>query len=214
MKDGREALIDAGRYRTRIRLTADGRSSGGIAFTRGHVYQILTNPIYAGRIRHRDKVFDGQHAAIISPERWQEVQDALTFEAARVRGTGNGGTNSPLVGKLFDETGDRLTPSHTQKNDKRLRYYISRRLVTDLRRTYPDAWRLPAPAIEVAIADVLRAHLAKPTLVFALIPDLAATEVAAFNECLNALVSDCDPTYGAARWAPLLRRADLSQGRI
>jgi site-specific DNA recombinase len=195
-------------------MTADGRSSGGIAFTRGHVYQILTNPIYAGRIRHHDKVYDGQHAAIIPPERWCEVQGALAFEAARVRGTGNSANSSPLTGKLFDETGDRLTPSHTQKNGKRLRYYLSRRLVTDLRRTHPDAWRLPAPAIELAIADVLRAHLAKPALVLALIPDLAATEVAAFNECLNALVSDCDPTHGAARWAPLLRRADLAQGRI
>ena len=32
-------------------------------------------------------------------------------------------TRSPLAGKLFDETGDRLTPSHTKKkNGQRLRY--------------------------------------------------------------------------------------------
>ena len=36
---------------------------------------------------------------------------------------------SPLAGKLFDETGDRLTPSHTKKNGQRLRYYVSRRLI-------------------------------------------------------------------------------------
>lgn len=33
--------------------------------------------------------------------------------------------------KAVGETRDRLTPSHANKNDKRLRYYISRRLVID-----------------------------------------------------------------------------------
>jgi site-specific DNA recombinase len=201
-------------YRTRVRVSGAGRTSGGISFTRGHVHQILTNPLYAGRIRHHDKVYDGQHPAIIAPDLWQAVQDALTGEAARGRGTANTGTRSPLVGKLFDETGDRLTPSHAQKNGKRLRYYISRRLVTDLRQAHPDAWRLPACEIESGIADLIRAHLSKAILLFALVPDIAAPEVAALNDRLNTLSNDCDPTRSADQWAPLLRRADLAQGRI
>jgi hypothetical protein len=67
----------------------------------------------------------------------------LSSEAARTRGRSNAAERSPLAGKLFDEIGDRLTPSHSRKNGKRLRYYISRRLVTDRRQKYPDAWRLP-----------------------------------------------------------------------
>lgn len=56
------------------------------AFDRGHIHHILTNPIYAGRIRHRDMVFEGQHPAIIDAERWDRVQQHLQEGAAKVRG--------------------------------------------------------------------------------------------------------------------------------
>jgi len=44
-------------YRTRLRPSTSGTTTGGAPFSRGHIYQILTNPLYAGRIRHRDKVY-------------------------------------------------------------------------------------------------------------------------------------------------------------
>lgn len=85
-----------------------GSRSGGTPFSRGHVYQILTNPLYAGRIRHRDKVYPGQHPAILDPVAWDLLQERLAAGAARSRGRSNAAERSPLVGKLFDETGDRL----------------------------------------------------------------------------------------------------------
>lgn len=42
---------------TKRRASPDGTPSGGVAFSRGHIYQILTNPIYAGRIRHKGQVW-------------------------------------------------------------------------------------------------------------------------------------------------------------
>ena len=88
----------------------------------GHIHHILRNPVYAGRIRHKGQVYDGQHPAIIDPEVWEGVQNALAVAAARARGTKRQAARSSLAGKLFDETGDRLTPSHSRKNGKRLRY--------------------------------------------------------------------------------------------
>jgi site-specific DNA recombinase len=41
---------------------------------------------------------------------------------------------SPLVGKLFDAAGERLTPSHAVKKGRRYRYYVSRALITGTRR--------------------------------------------------------------------------------
>lgn len=151
-------------YRTRARPSVSGTRTGGTPFSRGHVYQILTNPLYAGRIRHRDKVYPGQHPAILDPVAWDALQERLAAEAARTRGRLNAAERSPLVGKLFDETGDRLAPSHSRKNGKHLRYYISRRLVTDRRERHPDAWRLPARDLETGIARMLRDHLMKPTV--------------------------------------------------
>ena len=67
---------------------------------------------------------------------------------------------SPLAGKLRDETGDLLTPTHTQRRGKRYRYYVSNRLVAG-RATAADAsgWRLPAPALEEAVAGVVADHV-------------------------------------------------------
>ncbi|KDB05143.1 resolvase, partial [Defluviimonas sp. 20V17] len=201
-------------YRTRPRSFATGASTGGTPFSRGHIYQILTNPLYAGRIRHRDKIYDGQHPAIIDPTAWDEMQERLATEAARTRGRSNAAERSTLVGKLFDETGDRLTPSHSRKNGKRLRYYISRRLVTDRREKHADAWRLPARDLENGIARILRDHLRKASVITDLVRDLKASELPELREKLLQIADDCDPNGSADVWAPLLRRADLAPGRI
>ena len=58
---------------------------GGHHFGRGHIHQILTNPLYAGRIRHKSKVYDGQHPAIIDEEIWNKVQANLETQAGRNR---------------------------------------------------------------------------------------------------------------------------------
>jgi site-specific DNA recombinase len=201
-------------YRTRVRPATSGGSTGGQPFARGHIHQILTNPLYAGRIRHREKIHEGLHPPIIEPEQWEDIQVCLSADASRKRGRKNAATRSLLVGKLFDETGDRLTPSHSQKNGKRLRYYISRRLVTDRRRKHPDAWRLPARDIEIGIARTLRDHLMKPAALADLIDDLSASEIPDLQVRLQHIANDCDPDGTAASWAPLLRRADLAQGCI
>ena len=85
-----------------------------IPFDRGHIHHILTNPLYAGRIRHKGQVHEGQHPAIIDPDLWDAVQAQLTEEARKPRARKAAGTRSLLCGKLFDETGDRLTPSHSE----------------------------------------------------------------------------------------------------
>ncbi|WP_261391087.1 recombinase family protein [Roseovarius atlanticus] len=116
--------------RSRRRTRASGQVTGGNPFDRGHIHHILTNPIYAGRIRHRDKVFDGAHPAIIEPDRWDKVQDQLQAGAARSRRSSSASRNSLLCGKLFDEAGDRLTPSHSKtRKCVCLWYYIFHRLV-------------------------------------------------------------------------------------
>lgn len=57
-----------------------------------------------------------------------------------------------------DETGEQLTPTHTNRGGRRHRYYISNRLIsggTDL-----TGWRLPATSFETAVAALLADHLA------------------------------------------------------
>ncbi len=193
--------------RTRMVNGSNGCSKGGKPFTRGHIYAILTNPIYAGRIRHKDKVYDGQHPAIIEPETWEEIQKLLVTGAARERGSKQLSHQSALAGKLFDETGDRLTPSHSRKNGKRLRYYISRRLVVDRRSRHPDAWRLPAEQLENLIAELVQTHLSKPTVALMLVPTASAADMVQVQSRLSE-------TRDAASLHLLVHRVDLEQGSV
>jgi hypothetical protein len=141
-------------------------------FSNGQLHYFLTNPVYRGQIRHKGLIHPGQHEAIISEALWCDVQAQLQSAAARKRGSAkaienrqgdqastfetSGEPTSPLTGKLFDETGDHLTPSHTNRRGRRFRYYISRRLITQ--GTDPTGWRLPAPQVEALVLSALRQH--------------------------------------------------------
>ncbi len=150
--------------RSKHRVFANGRAQGGTVFSRGQIHRVLTNPVYRGLIRHKDKTWPGAHLAIIDEGLWDKVQGKLQSASARRRGSVkssssplNATSAAPLLGKFRDETGDRLTPSHTQRHGRRLRYYVSHALLTGTR--HPKGWRVPAQAFETAVAKVIADHL-------------------------------------------------------
>ncbi|MEQ1779814.1 MAG: recombinase family protein [Hyphomonadaceae bacterium] len=131
-------------------------------YSRGHLYNMLCNPIYVGEIRHKDQRFPGRHEGIVDHAMWDRVQTLLEGNSQTVRGKGRrAGERSPLTGRLFDETGDRLTPSYTKKNERRIRYFVSNRLVdrSSTRTPDPSGWRLPATQLEEAVAAAISGAL-------------------------------------------------------
>ena len=80
-----KADADRLKLRTKQRFAADGTRTGGLPFRRGHLHCLLTNPLYAGRIRHQRRVYEGQHPSIIAPELWDAVQAQLQAGAAKPR---------------------------------------------------------------------------------------------------------------------------------
>ncbi|MGX9350981.1 recombinase family protein [Shimia sp. W99] len=206
LRDVKEQAEDLD-LRSRRRERVGGRTSGGTHFDRGHLQHILSNPVYAGRIRHKKQVYEGQHPAIIDPVVWGKVQIMLQSGAAVARGSRQKATRSPLAGKLFDETGDRLTPSHSRKNGKRLRYYISRRLVKDRSRKHPDAWRLPADQVEGLLAELVGRHLTRPDAAVAMTESLTAAEVSDASKRLQ------ERDTVTERLA-LIERVDLQPGSL
>lgn len=59
---------------------------------------------------------------------------------------------------LFDETGDRLTPSQAIKDGRRYRYYISQRLMQERKKDL-SGWRIPAHELDGAVLSSLRGML-------------------------------------------------------
>ncbi|NRB36641.1 MAG: recombinase family protein, partial [Rhodobacteraceae bacterium] len=145
--------------RSKRRIFSTGRVQGGTKMSAGQIHKILTNPVYRGLIRHKDATYPGVHPAIIDEDLWSRVQDMLQTASAKRRGPRPGGAvckDVPLKGKLWDETGDLLTPTHSRKGGKRHRYYVSNRLISNGRD--PSAWRLPASALEAAVVEAIVGH--------------------------------------------------------
>ena len=105
--------------RTPLREHRNGKTSGDKHFTTRHLYQILSNPIYIGKVCHHGKIYDGQHEAILKQNVWDQVQKKLAENAARPKGTSaQHKLQYPLVGKIFSSTGHRLAPTTVHKPTK------------------------------------------------------------------------------------------------
>jgi DNA invertase Pin-like site-specific DNA recombinase len=138
--------------RSKVRVAKNGRKSGGNPFFRGALYELLSNPIYVGEVRHKGIRHPGLHESIVDRELWEKTQLLLRSHAVRHAQRTTNSVGSPLTGKLFDESGLSLTPSHAVKSERRYRYYVSRSLIKGTADSTGRGWRLPAPEIERSVA--------------------------------------------------------------
>lgn len=206
---GVKTAADDLELRSKQRCTASGKRTGGVRFDRGHIHHILINPIYAGRIKHKTLVHEGQHEAIITPERWDRIQTMLQEGASKTRARKTAKQTSLLCGKIYDETGDRLTPSHSKtKAGTRLRYYVSHRLIKNSGTTNKDGWRLPAVELETKVSKVVAKHLTAPLFIGYFLPDATAAVIADAKAKIDAIGGR--PTS----WLELIQRIDLKVGEV
>ena len=138
--------------RSKVRRGVDRRMRGGRPFGRGHLYHLLKNPLYIGRIPHNGESHPGQHPAIVDLEMWEAVQQKLAAKGPSRRA--RSGRRSPLQGKLFDEAGIPLVATHTVKSGRRYRYYVSREGDPAPNGRTPP-WRLPAREIERLVEEAV-----------------------------------------------------------
>jgi len=144
---------------SKIRVSRKGIRSGGLSFSRGALYELLSNPIYIGEIRHKRERHPGQHEAILDRKLWEKVQRQLQNRAARPTEPRTKVSPSPLAGKVFDETGEPLYVQAAVKDRRRYRYYVSRALVRGSKVEGQRGWRVPAPELERAAAIAARSIL-------------------------------------------------------
>lgn len=138
--------------RTPVRASFKGNKTGDSYLTRGSLQHILRNPIFIGKVRHKDKIHDGQHPAIMSEDLWNKVQEKQIAHAAKPRGTRRlPGEPKPLQGKIYDINGSLYTPSFTHMRGKRYRYYISQNLLQNRDHPKDVIARIPAHEIEVFV---------------------------------------------------------------
>ena len=57
-----KTALDAENIRSPVRMSGTGKRTGVVPISRGHLYWILSNPIYVGRLRHKGQIHDGLHS--------------------------------------------------------------------------------------------------------------------------------------------------------
>jgi site-specific DNA recombinase len=160
-----KAELDQRKLWSKIRIASNGTRLGGQSFYRGALYTVLRNPIYIGQIRHKGICHPGMHEAIIERDTWEKVQTLLSAHRGRAMPRALKSEPSPLAGKLFDEQGQRLTPSHAVKGARRYRYYVSHKLIEGKVDQAHRGWRLPAAEIEGMVAAGARQLLDDQTAI-------------------------------------------------
>ena len=153
--------LDRKRIRTKARTSVNGNGFGGEPYSRGGLYKLLKNEVYIGRIAHRGESYAGRHPAIIEPQIWERVLALLVNNNQGQRTRGRRVASSILVGILFDEQGNRYTPTHAVKNGRRYRYYTSQAAIRKQRKpSHLD--RIPAKELEHLVYSRVRSLLASP----------------------------------------------------
>jgi site-specific DNA recombinase len=155
------AELDRRKIVTKHRNTWVAKYQGGIPFTYGPLAYCLKNRIYMGETHHGGKWFKGEHEPILERQTFQQVQELLKSNAVkrRIKFSESGAL---LQGKLFDDKGNRMGPSFSNKNGVRYRFYVS----TALRGRKSKAGsvtRISAPEIETLVEMSLREQLKLPS---------------------------------------------------
>jgi hypothetical protein len=142
--------------RTKERPLTSGAARGGIPFSVGPLAYLLKNRTYLGEIVHRGERHRGEHEPIVAEDMFAAVQDQL---ASRKRGRHNLlASSSALAGRIFDDRGHRMTPTHASKGGARYRYYVSCPVLQGRGDEAGAVRRVSAPDVEAAVIKALRAH--------------------------------------------------------
>jgi site-specific DNA recombinase len=206
-----KVALDAENVRLPIRIVGTGATSGGGLISRGHIYHILSNPIYVGRLRHKGKIHEGLHDAIIDRDVWDQAQRQLAEHKQKTKRPTQD-VHSFLAGKLFDDRGNRMGPSHAAKGSRRWRYYVSRAVLKGRKQDAGSVTRVPAAQIEKQVEEAV-AKVTEGDIKEAIERVLIGHDALVIH-----LTADATPEGGnrvlTLRWAPPApyRRREIIQG--
>jgi site-specific DNA recombinase len=146
---------------TKVRTLKTGETVGGIPFTRGSLAHLLRNRFYIGEVAFKGEVLKGEQPAILDKALFEAVQAKLNEQVNNhnAKWTKSEGL---LIGRIFDDRGNRMSPSHARKGHVKYRYYLSAALLQSTAARAGSVRRVPAPEIEALVLKAVRDHL-KPS---------------------------------------------------
>jgi site-specific DNA recombinase len=147
------------RWKTKSWRSQKGTPHAGRTFAQASLRRLLTNAIYAGMVEHRGVMYAGEHASVIEPPVWQEVNAELRVGRRTRKGAIRTSQNALLAGLLLCKSCQRpMVPTYTAKPGRRYRYYVCQAARKNGWSSCPTK-SVPARLIEESVLDQLRTAL-------------------------------------------------------
>jgi hypothetical protein len=121
----------------------------------GPLAHLLKNRFYIGEVAYRGEVHPGEHPPIVDGSLFEAVQERLK-EKAITRRTFRTQSPAVLMGLLYDDRGNRMSPSHANKKGVRYRYYVSHALLQGRKAEAGSVSRISAPDVETLVCKSIR----------------------------------------------------------
>jgi site-specific DNA recombinase len=108
--------------------------------------------------------YPGEHIGIIDRKTWDKVQAKFQENPRKRAAAARAQTPALLKGIIYGPTGTAMSPTHTRKNGRLYRYYLSQTVLKQGPGDCPVA-RVPAAEIEKIIVDQVRLLLLSPEII-------------------------------------------------
>src|SRR5436190_2285480 len=146
---------------TKVRTLKTGETVGGIPFTRGPLAHLLRNRFYIGEVIFKGETLAGEQPAIVDRSLFEAVQVKLSqqvrnYKVSRTKSV------AVLLGRIFDDRGHRMTPSHARRRGIKYRYYISSALLQGRPKQAGAVSRIPANEFEALVIKSVRERIKQP----------------------------------------------------
>jgi hypothetical protein len=138
---------------SKVRSLKTGEGIDGIPFTRGPLAYLLRNRFYIGDVVFKGEVLQGEQPPIVDRSLFDAVQAKLEEQNTRAK------SEALLAGRIFDDRGNRMSPSHARKRGIKYRYYLSSALLDGRPTKAGSVSRVPAAEIETVVVKAVQEHL-------------------------------------------------------
>jgi hypothetical protein len=201
-------------------IAENTRNKYGKLIDKGMLYKMLGNPVYVGVAMHKGVSYPGEHVGIIDRKTWDKVQAKFQENPRKRAGATRAQTPSLLKGIIFGPTGVAMSPTHTRKNGRLYRYYLSQTVLKQGASDCPVA-RVPAAEIEKIVIDQVRLLLLSPEIIVQTwrsarksIKGLTESDVRSALLAFEPLWNELFPVEQARIIELLVERVDVQTDRV
>jgi len=196
------------------------RNKYGKVVDKGILYKMLNNPVYIGAAVHKGVSYPGEHVGIVDRKIWDKVQTRLQESPRKRAAATRAQTPALLKGIIFDPIGAAMSPTHTRKNGRLYRYYLSQTVLKKGSGDCPVP-RVPAAEIERLVIDQVRLLLLAPEIIVQTwrsarrsIKGITEAEVRSAIQTFDPLWNELFPAEQARIIGLLVERVDIRTDRV